>query len=94
MRNMHGVAALYAYILSRYGVPMNLGHAAARRISYYTRLSGQTRFRLSHGPLTEATATLARAYPPPPQPPHLETRQNLFCASAKLKTLPHHPLAS
>jgi hypothetical protein len=23
-------------------------------------------------------------------PPHLETQQNLFCASAKLKTLPNH----
>ena len=70
---------------------MNLGHAAARRISYYTRLSGQTRFRLSHGPLTEATATLARAYPPPPQPPHLETRQNLFWCLGQAENAPPPP---
>ena len=43
---------------------------------------------MSHGPVTEATATLARAYP---ALPHFETRQNLFCTSAKLKTFSHPP---
>ena len=45
-------------------------------------------FVVSHGPITEATATLARANP---AIPHFETRQNLFCTSAKLKTFSHPP---